>query len=64
MINYTNSAVTLSATKFSNISDVLFVLIKDPSQLPLTLSKRAINLNVRRSVLLSAMYFGPSNYKT
>jgi len=39
-------------------------LIKDPSQLLLALSKRAINLNVRRSVLLNAMYSAPSKYKT
>jgi hypothetical protein len=50
--------------KFSNISDVLFVLIKDPSQLPVTLSERAINLNIRRSVLLNALYSDPTKYKT
>jgi hypothetical protein len=50
--------------KFSNIRDVLFVLIKDPSKLPVTLSERAINLNVRRSVLLNAMRSAPSKHKT
>jgi hypothetical protein len=54
-----NSAVILFSLKLANISDVLFVLIKYPSQLPLALSEWTINLNGRRSVLLNAIYPTP-----